>query len=162
MTDAETGSLANPTDYLKISKFLCFAIYSAEHAFTRAYKPLLDELGLTYPQYLVMVALWEEDGQTVSRLGALLHLESNTLTPLIKRLEARKLLTRVRDQKDERQVRVLLSEEGKAMKAVATKIPECLFPAIGMSLEDVTRLQAELLKLRDSLETVQACPKSES
>src|SRR5438874_8124185 len=95
-------------DALRFSDFLCFAVYSASHAFNRVYKPLLDELGLTYPQYLVMVLLWEQDDQTVGSLGEKLFLESSTLTPLLKRLEALGQVKRNRDQVDERQVRVRL------------------------------------------------------
>src|ERR1700751_3159022 len=94
---------------LKLDEFLCFEVYSANHAFNRVYQPLLDKLRLTYPQYLVMVLLWERDGQTVGELGARLSLESNTLTPLLKRLEALGHVKRSRDPADERQVRVQLT-----------------------------------------------------
>src|SRR6185369_571566 len=93
---------------LKPDDFICFAIYSAGHAFSRVYKPLLEKLGVTYPQYLVLVALWAKDGQTVGELGEVLFLESSTLTPLLKRLEGLELVTRSRDPSEERQVRIRL------------------------------------------------------
>jgi len=102
-----------PSSALRLGEFLCFAIYSASHAFNRVYKPLLDELGLTYPQYLAMVALWEEDDQTVGSLCEKLLLESSTLTPVLKRLEALGHVKRTRDPVDERQVRVRLTEKGE-------------------------------------------------
>ena len=103
-------------DALRLSEFLCFAVYSASHAFNRVYKPLLDELGLTYPQYLAMVLLWERDDQTVGSLGEKLFLESSTLTPLLKRLEALGHIRRTRDPNDERQVRVRLTDKGRAIR----------------------------------------------
>ncbi|MCW5689006.1 MAG: MarR family transcriptional regulator, partial [Pseudolabrys sp.] len=99
-----------------VADLLCFAIYSAGHAFNRVYKPLLDKLGLTYPQYLVMVALWAENDQTVGQIGDTLFLESSTLTPLLKRLEGLGLLTRRRDPEDERQVRLCLTDKGDALR----------------------------------------------
>src|SRR5258707_12339396 len=98
-----------PEAALRLGEFLCFAVYSANHAFNRVYKPLLDELGLTYPQYLVMVLLWERDDQTVGSLGEKLFLESSTLTPLLKRLEASGYIRRTRDPDDERQERACLT-----------------------------------------------------
>src|ERR1700730_6884427 len=103
-------------DALRLGEFLCFAVYSASHAFNRVYKPLLDELGLTYPQYLVMVLLWEQDDQTVGSLGEKLFLESSTLTPLLKRLEALGHVKRTRDPVDERQGRVRLTDKGRAIR----------------------------------------------
>ncbi|ADZ71097.1 MarR family winged helix-turn-helix transcriptional regulator [Polymorphum gilvum] len=147
-----SDTLPPSADVLKLGNFLCFAIYSAGHAFNRAYKPLLDRLGLTYPQFLVMVALWEQDGQTVGGLGARLHLESSTLTPLIKRLEAMGHVRRARDPKDERQVRVSLTGMGRALKDQAKDIPACLVAAMGLSVADIVRLQGEIARLRDALE----------
>src|SRR6202790_2737687 len=111
---------------LLLGNQLCFAIYSTAHAFNRVYKPLLDKLGLTYPQYLLMVALWEQDDQTVGALGQKMFLESSTLTPLIKRLESLGLLARTRDPLDERQVRVRLAARGKALREGALEIPPCI------------------------------------
>ena len=104
------GKAPTADDLLKIDNFICFALYSAGHAFTRLYKPLLDPLGLTYPQYLVMAVLWEKDGRTVGEIGEKLLLESSTLTPLLKRLETAGMLRRTRDQDDERVVRISVND----------------------------------------------------
>ncbi len=128
---------------------LCFSLYSAQHAMQAAYKPLLDPLGLTYPQYLVLLALWAEDGQTVGRLGAQLALETNTLTPLLKRLEAAGLIARQRDPGDERQVRVTLTPQGRAMETRAAAVPRGFLDATGLTLD-------EALTLRESLKTLRA------
>lgn len=142
--------MARP-DLLKLDDFLCFAIYSTGHAFTRVYKPMLDELGLTYPQYLVMVALWESDGQTVGQIGDRLLLESSTLTPLLKRLETAALVRRERDREDERQVRVYLTEAGATLKKRAARIPAEIGCATDLTLADVKGLAAEINKLRAKL-----------
>ena len=141
---------------LDLDHQLCFAIYSATHAFNRVYKPLLDPLGLTYPQYLVMLALWAEDDRTVGGLGEALYLESSTLTPLLKRLEAQGLLTRTRDQADERVVRIKLTAAGKRLAAEAREIPRCMLRSSGLSLDALLRLQREVAAVRDRLiETAQ-------
>lgn len=101
-----------PTDGLRLSEQLCFSIYSTAHAFNRTYRSLLKDLGITYPQYLVMLVLWEQDDLTVSEIGDRLYLDSGTLTPLLKRLETVGYVTRARDAADERQVRVRLSPQG--------------------------------------------------
>ena len=108
-------------------------------------------MGLTYPQYLALVALWGEDGQTVGQLGQALQLESNTLTPLLKRLEAQGLLSRARDSRDERQVRVSLTEAGRDMQARAEEIPQCILEKSGMSLTALTALRDQVNALRDQL-----------
>lgn len=136
---------------LSLEALLCFAIYSAGHAFNQLYRPLLEEIGLTYPQYLAMVALWSKDDQTVKDLGRALFLESNTLTPLIKRLEGAGYLTRSRDPVDERQVRVRLTEEGKLLRAKALAIPACVGEATGLSNEDLNRLVREIVATRDTI-----------
>jgi MarR family transcriptional regulator, organic hydroperoxide resistance regulator len=130
---------------------LCFAFYSTSHAFNRIYNPLLNELGLTYPQYLVMVSLWAKDDQTVGELGETLFLESSTLTPLLKRLEAIGYLTRSRDLSDERQVRVQLTSAGRALEKKARDIPGCILEATGLSLADLHRLQREIAAVRQRL-----------
>jgi MarR family transcriptional regulator, organic hydroperoxide resistance regulator len=135
----------------ELDDFLCFAIYSAGHAFNRVYKPLLDALNLTYPQYLTMVALWAEDGQTVGALGEKLFLESSTLTPLLKRLETMGYITRSRDPADERQVRLCLTKAGTALRAKARGVPACILKATGLSESALRRLQAEIAGVRDSL-----------
>ena len=148
MTDDEAEPGAAPSG---VAEFLCFAVYSAGHAFNRIYKPLLDALGLTYPQYLAMVVLWAEDDQTVGALGEKLFLESSTLTPLLKRLETMGYVTRARNPADERQVRVRLTEAGKALRGKAQDVPACILEASGMSLEALSRLNAEVAGLRDRL-----------
>lgn len=142
---------------LRIDQQLCFAIYSAGHAFTRVYKPLLDALGLTYPQYLVMIVLWEADGCTVGTLGAALFLESSTLTPLLKRMETAGLLRRERDTADERQVRILLTENGRALQEQAASVPGCVQDATGLTdVESVMRLTDEITRLRSALSRAEA------
>ncbi|MGO4851870.1 MarR family winged helix-turn-helix transcriptional regulator [Phaeovulum sp. W22_SRMD_FR3] len=143
---------------LPLETQLCFALYSASHAMTRVYKPLLEGMGLTYPQYLVMLALWEPPaaaapavGQTVGQLGARLHLESNTLTPLLKRLETVGLIHRQRDAQDERQVRIVLSAAGEGLRAQAATIPACIQTATGLDLTALRQLQADIAALRDRL-----------
>ena len=139
------------SDDLKLENFICFAMYTANHAMNRVYKPLLDELGLTYPQYLVMVALWAEDGQTVGGIGDKLFLESSTLTPLLKRLEAAGLIRRERSKEDERVVVIRLSDEGKALKTKAATVPNCIVDATGSEFDQLKRLRAEIIALRDAL-----------
>ena len=143
--------MADASGMPDVGEFLCFAVYSAGHAFNRVYKPLLDGVGLTYPQYLVMVALWSKDGQTVGELGDTLFLESSTLTPVLKRLEALGHVTRERDPADERQVRVRLTRAGTALRAKARDIPACILERTGLSVRELNRLQADISKLRDNL-----------
>ncbi|MGR9171412.1 MarR family transcriptional regulator [Rhizobium sp. KDH_Rht_773_N] len=139
------------SDQLKLDTFICFAVYTAGHAFNRVYKPLLDELGLTYPQYLAMVCLWEEDGQTVGGLGEKLFLESSTLTPLLKRLETAGYIRRERSSKDERVVLLRLTEEGKRLQERAETVPGCIIDASGRDTDQLARLQAEIVALREAL-----------
>src|SRR5215475_9410748 len=119
----------------RLGSMLCFTVYSTAHAFNRAYKPLLDALGLTYPQYLAMFALWENDDLTVKDLGELLHLDSGTLTPLLKRLEAMGLVRRMRDTADERSVRISLTPAGLEMKCKERTVHEGLMGACGQTAE---------------------------
>lgn len=135
----------------KLSEFLCFALYSASHAFNRLYKPLLDELGLTYPQYLVMVTLWERDDRTVGEIGEQLFLESNTLTPLLKRMEAAGLVSRSRDPADERQVRLRLTGEGRTLLDKARSVPPCVLEATGLTAEQARELTDQIGALRTTL-----------
>lgn len=137
---------------IKLDSMLCFAIYATGHAFTRFYKPRLEALDLTYPQYLVLIVLWERDDITVNALGHRLFLDSGTITPLIKRLEARGLVTRRRDEDDERQVRIRLTPEGRALQDKALAVPLTIAKGTGLTREDVDRLRAELLTLRDRLD----------
>ncbi|OKH89107.1 MarR family winged helix-turn-helix transcriptional regulator [Thalassospira sp. TSL5-1] len=137
---------------LTLDQLLCFSVYSTGHAFNRIYKPLLDRIGLTYPQYLVMVVLWQEDGQTVRGIGSKLFLESNTLTPLLKRLESAGLLKRERDRDDERQVRVMVTQKGRELQHEAQDVPDCVFEACGLDMEALSDLNQKLITLRNSLE----------
>jgi len=139
---------ARRAEWLKLDHQLCFALYSASLAMTKFYKPLLDPLGLTYPQYLVMLVLWEGDGSTVSQLGERLALDSGTLTPLLKRLQTHGLVQRLRDAGDERRVLLLLTPRGRALKTKALTVPERIAGASGCSLDELTRLTARLKALR--------------
>ena len=135
----------------KLANQLCFAVYSTAHAFNKVYKPLLDPLGLTYPQYLVMLILWDEDEVTVKDLGQRLQLDSGTLTPLLKRLEANGLVTRRRSQSDERRVVVALTEAGRTLNGQAAGIPRDLLCATGLTLDGLDELRNNLLALRGQL-----------
>ena len=130
---------------------LCFALYSASLAMTKLYKPLLDQLGLTYPQYLVMLVLWERDALMVSELGERLFLDSGTLTPLLKRLEAQGQIARLRDVQDERRVRITLTSQGRALRDQAEAIPQCVLQSSQCSIAELTALTVELKQLRDRL-----------
>jgi DNA-binding MarR family transcriptional regulator len=143
--------MKNPLDPLLLDNQLCFALYSSSHLLTKAYKPLLKELGLTYPQYLAMLALWEEDGVTVGMLGERLYLDSGTLTPLLKRLEAAKLLKRERSGEDERQVFIHLTDKGRALKRAAASVPARAASATGMGFMEIIKLRDKLGKLRERL-----------
>jgi DNA-binding MarR family transcriptional regulator len=138
-------------DWLKLDHQLCFALYSTSLAMTKFYKPLLDPLGLTYPQYLVMLVLWEGDGITVSQLGERVALDSGTLTPLLKRLEASHLVRRLRDTADERRVLLQLTPAGRALKAKALTVPENVACAAGCALDELASLTARLKALRDQI-----------
>jgi DNA-binding MarR family transcriptional regulator len=139
-------------DPLKLDSMLCFAVYAAEHAFTRFYKPRLEALELTYPQYLVFLVLWETDGITVKALGDKLFLDSGTITPLVKRLEARGLVRRERDKQDERQVRIYLTEEGRALREKALTVPLAVGKALGGDGEAAGMLRESLHRLREQLD----------
>jgi DNA-binding MarR family transcriptional regulator len=136
---------------LLLANQLCFAVYSTAHAFNRFYKPLLDKLGLTYPQYLVMLVLWEQDGLPVKEIGQRLFLDSGTLTPLLKRLEAAGLLKRTRSKEDERQVIVALTAQGEALKEKARRLPLSILAASQCSVAELTTLKSEILSLREKL-----------
>ncbi len=136
---------------LQLDHQLCFALYSASLAMTKLYKPLLEELGLTYPQYLAMLALWERDGLSVSELGERLFLDSGTLTPLLKRLEAAGLVARIRAVEDERRVHLTLTAQGRKLKARATRIPGCVLAASHCSLGEIQALTQQVRALRARL-----------
>ena len=133
----------------RLADFLCFAIYSTNLAYGRAYKPFLEKLGLTYTQYIAIVSLWEEDDQTVSDLGDKLFLESNTLTPILKKLEAMGFITRKRDPNDERQVRVGLTEAGRDLREQGRNVS--LVAASGLAPDDFTKMQKGVVALRNNL-----------
>lgn len=149
--EAETGTI--PPGMLDLDQQLCFAVYSAAHALNRTYKPLLDPYGLTYPQYIALMTLWEEDGRTVKALGEKLGLDSGTLSPLLKRLEATGYIRRARDKSDERQVLVTLTDKGRAMQRDAVAIRMQIGKATGCSLEALQALTGELQALAERLET---------
>jgi len=136
---------------LRLTRQLCFAVYAAGHAFNRIYKPLLDPLGLTYPQYLVMLVLWEQDGLTVKEIGQRLHLDSGTLTPVLKRLQAVGYVRRSRDLPDERQVRVTLTQRGREIREQAVVGRREVVCASGLSEAQIQALKRELDQLRDAL-----------
>lgn len=139
-----------------LDDLLCFNLYSASQAMGRIYQPHLAELGLTYPQYLVMIVLWEADRRTVGQIGKRIGLESSTLTPLLKRLEAAGLVTRSRSAPDERQVIVTLTEQGRSLRARAAHVPSCILSATGMSLDRAMSLAQEVAALRDRLDAADA------
>lgn len=136
---------------LQLDNQVCFALYSASLAMTKLYKPLLDELGLTYPQYLALLVLWERDGVTVSELGERLSLDSGTLTPLLKRLEGAGLLSRLRDAADERRVLIRLTADGRQLKARAQRIPGCVLQAAQCNVAEAMALTRQVQALRHRL-----------
>ncbi|WP_064817729.1 MarR family winged helix-turn-helix transcriptional regulator [Rhizobium phaseoli] len=140
-----------PDEEKRLEKQLCFAVYATAHAFTRAYKPILDRVGLTYPQYLVMLVLWERGELPVKTIGEQLDLDSGTLSPLLKRLEQSGLIKRIRDLRDERQVIVSLTPKGEAMKAEVDTIMTAIGQAAGCTLEEMGEMRDMLHRLRANL-----------
>ncbi|MDO9361113.1 MAG: MarR family transcriptional regulator [Polaromonas sp.] len=136
---------------LQLDNQLCFALYSASLAMTKLYKPLLEELGLTYPQYLAMLVLWEQDGLMVSEIGERLSLDSGTLTPLLKRLESAGLISRIRAVEDERRVHITLTAAGRKLKAKAAKIPDCILTAAQCPVPELMSLTRQVQALRQRL-----------
>ncbi len=151
MAAKETVMEADDRDPLALTNQLCFAVYSAAHAFGRRYKSLLAALGVTYPQYLCLLVLWQEDGLSVTTIGEKLRLDSGTLTPLLKRMEALGLVIRARGKEDERQVIISLTEKGRALKAKANAIPPALGCSVGMTLDESVDMKQRLEALRQSL-----------
>ena len=137
-------------DLLQLDEQLCFALYNASRALTRTYAPLLEPLGLTYPQYLVLLVLWERDGLPVHQLGDRLALDSGTLTPLLKRLERQGMVERRRGDDDERVVRIHLTPDGRALRARARKIPSALACSAGYDIDSDASMRT-LVQLRDEL-----------
>jgi DNA-binding MarR family transcriptional regulator len=140
-----------PAEEKKLERQLCFAVYSTAHAFTRAYKPILDKVGLTYPQYLAMLVLWEKSELPVKTIGEKLDLDSGTLSPLLKRLEQNGLIKRTRDSRDERQVLVSLTPKGDAMRGEVDTIMGSIGDAIGCTLDEMTEIRKLLEGLRSNL-----------
>lgn len=136
---------------LALDSQLCFAFYSVSHAFSRAYRQFLDPLGLTYPQYVALLVLWEQDGLTVKDIGERLFLDSGTLTPLLKRLENAGLIRRSRDKKDERQVRIVLTEAGRSLREKAKDIPQNVGCVLGLSFDEARSLIQQIGQLRGKL-----------
>jgi len=143
-----TDPLPHP---LSLDSQLCFSLYGASIAMNRVYKPMLDRLGITYPQYLVLHALWEEDGRTIGVLAERLSLESSTITPLVKRLEAAGFVTRARNPGDERHVHVRLTQRGEDLRAESVCLAEAVFARTGMSYADVQSLTEKVQRLRQAL-----------
>src|SRR5262249_21920029 len=148
MPAAKKAQPSDPSDAQSLDDFLCFAIYSTNLAVNRLNKPVLDELGLTYLQYVALVLLYEHDDQTVSSVGEKLFLDSSTLTPLLKRLEAMGHLTRRRDPQDERVVRVNITPQGRKVREKALDYRQQLVDKMGLSASDFQKLREELVKLR--------------
>jgi MarR family transcriptional regulator, organic hydroperoxide resistance regulator len=138
---------------LELGEFLCFAVYTTSHAFNRLYQPLLRDLRLTYPQFIAMVLLWAQDGQTVGELGEKLLLQSNTLTPMLKRLETLGYIKRSRDAADERQVRIKLTEAGRKLQLQASDIVRRVRHATGLQNKQLERLLEQVGALRQALES---------
>ncbi|CAI8861362.1 MarR family winged helix-turn-helix transcriptional regulator [Pseudomonas chlororaphis] len=146
------GSTPEKCDDLLLDNQLCFTLHSTSLLMTKVYKPLLQELGLTYPQYLAMMVLWEQDGLTVGEISSRLLTDPGSLTPLLKRLEAEGLLSRTRSREDERVVIIKLTEQGRALYDRARGVPQCILGASGLTLEQLRKLQADLLNLRGHLQ----------
>lgn len=151
MSKLTTSNSPQSIDPLALDNQFCFALYSASLAMTKTYKPFLDKLALTYPQYLVMLVLWQQDDVLVKTIGERLFLDSGTLTPLLKRLETSSLIARTRDDADERQVRITLTKEGRALKKKAQLIPQQILCASGQPLEALVQLRAQLSSIRNDL-----------
>lgn len=140
---------APPAKAPRLADFLCFAVYSANLAYGRAYKPILEELGVTYTQWIIIVALWEEDGQSVKSLGDKLFLESNTLTPILKKLESLGFLQRRRDPSDERQVIISLTQAGRDLREKGGQ--RTLVKATGLEPDEFRQVQKTITRVRDNL-----------
>lgn len=142
---------AQTRDPLPLDAHLCFSVYSTMIAINRLYKPMLDELGVTYPQYLVLSTLWEEDGQTISAIAERLALEPSTITPLMKRLEAARFVSRERNPDDERQVQVHLTDKGRKLRGNVFCLTDALLAQSGLKVSEIIALNEQVQKLRDAL-----------
>ncbi|MET9898567.1 MarR family transcriptional regulator [Streptomyces sp. NPDC006446] len=154
MTATPTPSPHAPTegDFLRLDEQICFSLNAASRAFGGVYRVLLKDLGLTYPQYLVMLVLWEHGELPVKKVGEHLRLDSGTLSPLLKRLETAGLVLRERSARDERSVRVRLTEEGTALRERAQAVPRRIAAATGADLEEIRELRARLDRLTAALD----------
>ncbi|WP_420332628.1 MarR family winged helix-turn-helix transcriptional regulator [Roseibium sp.] len=152
-SDASSATGADTSTPLPLDKYICFALYSANHAMHSVYKDLLKDVGLTYPQFLAMTVLWEKNNVPVGAITSKLQLDTNTLTPLLKRLETMGLITRTRNSKDERQVILKLTRKGRALQKKTEDFSTCILSSTGISMEDVMDLQSRIMKLRDNLRT---------
>lgn len=141
----------NNNDILKLENQLCFSVYATSRAITKLYRPILNELGITYPQYLVMLVLWEKENITLKDLGNKLYLDSGTLTPLLKRLEAMGYLKRERSTEDERLLCVSITEKGLELKQKALDVPRCIIECIDYDTETLIRLKQEIDGLLSNL-----------
>ncbi len=150
----ETMTDMCPNEDQLLDNQLCFALYAASKAMTQAYRGYLDPLGITYPQYLVFMVLWEQDGIPLKRLGERLYLDSGTLTPLVKRLEKEGFLTRDRAKEDEREIRVRLTAKGRKLQQKAAAIPGAMGCAADVDVKDAVRMRDELKWLLQKLQTV--------
>lgn len=144
------------SDHMHLDRQLCFLLYAASREMVKLYRPLLDEIGLTYPQYLVMLVLWQEEAITVKDLGERLYLDSGTLTPLLKRLESAQLVTRERDREDERRVLISLTEQGRGLKHRASGIPHQLICKTNLTGDEYLHLKNEFDQLLRRLHAINA------
>ncbi|MBB2963739.1 MarR family winged helix-turn-helix transcriptional regulator [Methylobacterium sp. R2-1] len=140
-------------DPLLLDNQLCYALYAAAHRMTKSYRPMLERMGLTYPQYLVLLVLWENDGITVSEIGRRLRLDSGTLTPVLKRLETSRLLNRSRRQSDEREVEIALTDQGRALRSEAIAVRQSVMCQLNMSEPEIQAMRADLNALIENLST---------
>ncbi len=151
MVDAPAPETPPLIDPLLLDNQLCYALYAAAHRMTKSYRPMLERLGLTYPQYLVLLVLWETDGITVSEIGRRLRLDSGTLTPVLKRLETAGFLLRSRRRTDEREVEIALTPQGRALRSEATAVRESVMCQLNMSEPEVQAMRADLNALIENL-----------
>jgi DNA-binding MarR family transcriptional regulator len=152
MTADASSTAPSDCDALLLDNQLCFALYSTSLLMTKVYKPLLQALGLTYPQYLAMMVLWEQDGITVGEISSRLLTDPGSLTPLLKRLEGEGLLNRTRSKEDERVVQLRLTDQGRALQQQALGVPGCVLTSSGLDMQELRALQEELLRLRANLQ----------
>jgi len=148
---AETIDHPSVTESLRLDNQLCYALYAAAHRMTKSYRPLLERLGVTYPQYLVLLVLWEQDGVTVSEIGRRLRLDSGTLTPVLKRLESAGFLRRTRRQSDEREVEIGLTDQGRELRVEAATVRETVMCQLEMSEPEIRNLRRDLNLVIDRL-----------